>query len=133
MESAHNNPADLFSTFDRATLASVVEVLIAVLDAMDGEADFEGSCDEDEISTSFRSVRKMGGPGCALGDPDAAIDDFGCDDINDDREHEWPCVPSYGIDQTQSPINPREMAAQAWRDDDARHRAHYAGVIAQRA
>ena len=39
---------NLFSTFDRNTIASAVEVLVAVLDAMDGDTDVEPNGDEED-------------------------------------------------------------------------------------
>ncbi len=63
------------------------------------EDDPAGQCDEDGINTVFLG-RWNEGPGCTISDPDAAADDQGCDDINDDREEEESLVPDYGIDQT---------------------------------
>lgn len=54
-ESADHNTANIFSTFDRATIASAVEVLIGVLDAMDPDSDLEeddpseDNCDQEAI------------------------------------------------------------------------------------
>ena len=71
-ESVPTNPFQIFSTFDRATIASAVEVLVHVLDAMDGDPDTEedddpGQCTEDEISTNLHTLWATG-PGCAISD-----------------------------------------------------------------
>lgn len=67
---------NLLSTFDRATIASAVEVLVAVLDAMDGDPDLEeddpsGQCDEDEFNTALHMAGFTVGAnaaGCPLAD-----------------------------------------------------------------
>ena len=63
----------LFSGFDRDTLASAVEVLVTVLDAMDGDADLEavgdeldGSAGEDDF---YSHSNWSGEPGCPISDP----------------------------------------------------------------
>ena len=75
-ESAQTNPLNIFDTFDRDTLASTIEVLIAVLDAREPDPDLEeddpaGACDEDEISCGPVSGWRgylTDGPGCAISD-----------------------------------------------------------------
>ena len=71
-ESVPTNPLNIFSTFDRGTIASAVEVLVALLDTMDGDPDVEdddpsGQCDEDDLNTNLH-VRWATGPGCAISD-----------------------------------------------------------------
>jgi hypothetical protein len=108
-DSARANPLNIFQSFDRATLANAVEVLVCVLDALDGDPDVEeddpsGQRDEDGVNTGGTPTFGWGGPqaaGCPISDPDSAVDDEGCDDINDDREEECDLVPDYGIDQME--------------------------------
>jgi hypothetical protein len=108
-DSARLNPAHPFAGFDRRTLASAVEVLVAVIDTMDGDPDLEpdgdeqdGNFAEDEDCAAFATMAR--GPGCIEADPDDAVDDKGCDDINDDREEESSAWPAYGIDQSAGPL-----------------------------
>jgi len=83
-ESAHANPLNIFATFDRATIASAVEVLVCVLDALDGDPDLEdddpsGQCDEDGINTAYGMVRYTvggSGPGCPISDDDHTPDGY---------------------------------------------------------
>ncbi|WP_324740119.1 hypothetical protein U8326_10090 [Tsuneonella sp. CC-YZS046] len=82
--SEHVNIGEVFSTFDRNTIASAVEVLVAVLDAMDGEPDQEDATDlEDDFALSSPNAQ-LGGPGCLVSDNDScpAGDDriYGSDD-----------------------------------------------------
>ena len=79
--------------FRRADIEAQIETLIDILDEIDGDPDLEDATDlEDDFAFSRRAqqVHRTLGPGCPLSDPDKAIDDDGCDDINDDREEEWP-------------------------------------------
>lgn len=119
--------ASAFASFDRGTIASAVEVLVAVLDTMDGDIDVEpngdeldGTAAEDDFYPHGAGREKLrqvgepnpadrffcphgnwrGEPGCPISDPDSAVDDKGCDDTNDDREHDEDIVPCYGLDQT---------------------------------
>ncbi|MEL6530307.1 MAG: hypothetical protein AAFQ27_10110 [Pseudomonadota bacterium] len=77
----------------RDTLEIVMQVAIDVLDAIDGDADLEdsdedGQCSEEEISIAAEAwgsgIRHAGGPGCAISDPDSAVDDFRCDREGED-------------------------------------------------
>ncbi|GGO90841.1 hypothetical protein [Stakelama pacifica] len=92
---------------DRAQLAAAVESLIELIDAIDGDPDFEetdcedshvlshralewasspgceiadagGQHDEDGINTMFRIDET--GAGCPIADPDCAVDDTACDE-----------------------------------------------------
>ena len=47
-ESVRANPLSIFATFDRRTLANAVEVLVAVLDTIDGDPDVELNGDEQD-------------------------------------------------------------------------------------
>ena len=60
--------------------------LIERLDLIDGDSDFEGLCDEDEISraTDWGSAPTGSGPGCMIADPDEGVDDKG--EMIDERE-----------------------------------------------
>lgn len=69
----------------RHELAAVTERLIDYLDQQDGDSDFEpngdeldGSLGEDDFFP--HSANWLGEPGCPISDPDAAVDDTGCDE-----------------------------------------------------
>jgi len=69
-----------------------------VIDKEPNGDELDGSGAEDDFvdhSYSFRAE-----PGCPISDPDMAVDDQGCDDINDDREEESDLMPDWGMDQT---------------------------------
>lgn len=62
---------NLLSTFDRNTLASAIEVLVAVVDAMDGDADQEDGTDlEDDFRLTDLAMGfdRGRGPGCDVSD-----------------------------------------------------------------
>ena len=129
MLEAHNLPAPYVAFFrepttqhdrflvqgyvDRAQIATAVESLIELLDAIDGDTDLEetdcedshvlshsalewasgpgcaiadagGQHDEDGQNTLF----KIGGdgPGCPIADPDCAVDDTACDALAEGGE-----------------------------------------------
>ena len=95
----------ILSRFDRAQLEGFVAVAIDLVDAMDGDSDIEASGDELDGSGAEddfcpQNADWLGHPGCPISDPDMAVDDQGCDDINDDREEEETGIGSYGVDQT---------------------------------
>ncbi|MCK9543194.1 MAG: hypothetical protein M0R03_14330 [Novosphingobium sp.] len=76
-----NLPAT-FALFDRGTIASAVEVLVAVLDAMDGDTDIElngdeldGSMGEDDFCAHNQGI--WPGPGCPMSDPGEEDDPSG--------------------------------------------------------
>lgn len=101
----------------RSSLASLCEQLIDRLDAIDGDCDFEETDAEDSfvLSPLARSAR---GAGCVISDPDAAVDDTGCDGETDSepRDHsKRPC--RYAIDQRL--VLPRHPEADgiAYRHD----------------
>lgn len=91
----------LLGSFDRLKVEAFAEISIALLDLIDGDCDIEDA-DADREPNGDELDGSMGeddfcahdvpwclqGPGCPLGDPDQAVDDKGCDDINDDREPE---------------------------------------------
>jgi hypothetical protein len=73
----------VLATFDRDQLASFIEVAIGLLDVADDDPDAEedddpGQCSEDEISCGWPGFGDRG-PGCLIGDPDTAVDDFPVD------------------------------------------------------
>lgn len=94
----------VLSRFDRGKLAAFVMVAIDLIDVLDGDPDLEPAGDEldgTNAEDDFNlGTRRAVGAGCPLSDPDSAVDDTGCDDINDDREHEELLTMSYGIDQS---------------------------------
>lgn len=78
--------------FSRDQLGSAVEVMIALMDIADDDPDAEedddsGQSTEDEISYGDAQFGRRG-PGCEISDPDSAVDDRECDDIDQDREPE---------------------------------------------
>lgn len=117
--------AAVMAQFDRAQIASAVEVLVNLLDVLDGDTDLEGEwsedeisstptwitladgpgcqisdaggqCDEDDNNTDLGRTLDAKGPGCELSDPDCAADDIGCDDNELDLDE--------GYYDTQQPI-----------------------------
>jgi hypothetical protein len=116
--------AAILLSYPRDHLAAITEALIAVQDVQDGDPDIEaagdeedGSLAEDEVCARFGAITD--GPGCMASDPDLAVDDGGCDDINDDREYEERLIPNYGIDQTKEPVNEVE-AVRAYQLEQLR-------------
>ncbi len=77
-ESALANPLNIFATFDRATLAKTVEVLVCVLDAMDPDPDLEPNGDELDGANEDDEDD----------DPDTGVDDVACDEPAMDLEPE---------------------------------------------
>jgi len=71
--------AAVMAQFDRSQIASAIDVLVNLLDVLDGDPDLEGECSEDEISrcTDFGSPVYGDGPGCSISDPDKGVDDDG--------------------------------------------------------
>jgi len=65
-DSAEVTLPTLFSTFARNTLASAVEVLVAVLDAMDGDPDHEDGTGLEDEGIVLRY--DTDGPGCIASD-----------------------------------------------------------------
>lgn len=120
--------ARILSRFDRDQLAGFIAVAIDLADAMEGDSDLEDNADQeasdgddrDQAWIEWQSLRahQRKGPLPSLegqeddedddpreeDDGDSAVDDSGCDDINDDREDEAPLAPAYGIDQTAGPL-----------------------------
>lgn len=71
--------AALFARFDRDTIASAVEVLVNLLDVLDGDADREGGWTEDDITdATSRNLRGAFGPGCVMSDAGEYTDEH-CD------------------------------------------------------
>jgi len=73
-------------------ISEAIEVLVDLLDLLGGDPDAEeddpaGQCDEDGVNTAL-ALACGGGPGCLISDPDMAVDDQACDDINQDLEEE---------------------------------------------
>jgi len=92
------------TAFQQAS-SEAAEIILRRLDDIDGDPDLspdgdelDGTAAEDDFypHSNWRAE-----PGCPISDPDMAVDDEGCDDINDDREEEYPRTPDYGIDQTK--------------------------------
>ena len=99
--------ARILARFEREQLAGFIAVALELIDTLDGDTDAEeddppGQCDEDEVNTALE-LAISGAPGCPLSDPDMAVDDFGCDEIEDDRECEQmlddvPTVKCFAIE-----------------------------------
>lgn len=62
--------ARILSRFDRDQLHGFIAVAIDLADAMDGDADLEGECSEDEVSrcTDTGQPVRGDGPGCDIAD-----------------------------------------------------------------
>ena len=62
--------ARILARHDRGKLAAFVTVAIDLLDVMDGDADLEGECSEDDVSRCTDIGRPViaDGPGCDIGD-----------------------------------------------------------------
>lgn len=71
--------AAVMAQFDRAAIASAIEVMVNLLDVCDGDADFEGECSEDEISrcTDLGLPIPKEGAGCEISDPSGQHDEDG--------------------------------------------------------
>lgn len=70
----------------RNAVHDLIELLIVELDARDGDPDVEANGDELDgdqgAEDAFMShSQHMAGPGCAISDPDFAVDDFPIDDM----------------------------------------------------
>lgn len=106
----------ILARFDRPTVEAFLSVAIDLLDAMDPDPDVELNGDEFDHDNGedeghggcANRPLPWGGPGCPISDPDSAIDDRECDDVDQDLEPEEVVVAAYGIDQTTGarPIDP---------------------------
>ena len=76
--------AAVMAQFDRATLASTVEVLVNLIDVLDGDADAEDATNVEDDFTLTEHAAKGDGPGCIYSDPDKCVDDDG--EAIDERE-----------------------------------------------
>lgn len=56
--------ARILSRFDRKQLHGFIAVAIDLADAMDGDSDFEGQCNEDEVSRCTDLGLAVRGDGC---------------------------------------------------------------------
>lgn len=97
--------AQAIPMLSRNDLEALTERLIDYLDDMDGDTDLspngdelDGSLGEDDFCGHNGNVLAF--PGCPLSDPDMAVDDEDCDDIDQDHEPEHDQVAEYEIDQT---------------------------------
>lgn len=72
---------NLLTTFDRGTIASAIEVMMAVLDAIDGDPDIEPNGDELDgtgAEDDFCDHSDLYGyPGCPISDPGGGDEDGG--------------------------------------------------------
>lgn len=104
------------SQFDRAMLERFVEAGIALLDAIDGDADLELNGDEhdhngaedDFVDWRAGASHDGIGPGCPIADPGGDPLDQG--ELDETR---GLLPPRYGIDQSRGPINERAVV-DAW-------------------
>ena len=108
-------------SLSRPELGRLVHRMIEHMDEMEGDTDLEpngdeldGSMGEDDFCDHSTF---MAGPGCSISDPDQAVDDAACDDLDQDREEESHLFPSYGADQSE-PEPPQ------WSDNRAVRREH---------
>lgn len=89
----------------RAQVETSIEALIGLLDELDGDPDVEANGDELDGSPAEDDFWSHGavdhGAGCAVSDPDCAVDDVPCDDLDQDLENEDNhFCGSYAVDQT---------------------------------
>lgn len=86
---------------DTVTLLDTADLLIAELDALQGDVDLEPNGDELDSNSAeddfcdHNTPHHLQGPGCPLSDPDFACDDVPCDEPYQDIEFsaqspEWP-------------------------------------------
>jgi hypothetical protein len=93
----------------RESIEAAVEVLLARLDALDGDPDLEPEEDRggDEGEPDFRRWRRprkgFAGAGCPIADPDRGMEDFR------EEENLLELRPVYAVDQSTGPVN--EQAA----------------------
>jgi hypothetical protein len=72
----------LIPSLPRSHLERLVQTLIDRMDEADGDSDFEGQHDEDDLTTAFFLVDRNDGPGCRISDSDFGVDDEG--EMDDD-------------------------------------------------
>ena len=94
---------------NREAIADQIETLIAVLDALDGDADFEPDGDELDGNASEDDFvawpPEWGAAGCPIADPGGGnVEDELQADAADGTEL-LKTLPRYGADQTKGPIN----------------------------
>ena len=125
----------IFSTFDRGTIASAVEVLMAVLDTIDSDPDLEETGDDeltgDEADTGWTEYHTRGRHKLALGmsepfadheddeddDPDTSVEDGskGFDPEEDFGGEEAGEPEDYSIEAFSDPDALRENRARIRR------------------
>ena len=98
--------ARLLSRHSPHEIAEAIEVLVELLDLLGGDPDVEANGDEldghgGEDDFTSHNTGPIAGPGCPCSDPDMAVDDKGCDEINQDLEEDSIVCPEYGIDQSR--------------------------------
>jgi hypothetical protein len=107
----------------RDAIASAIETLLAVMDAIDGDPDVElngdeldGTNAEDERPDDDKGLPRrpsdggsLYGPGCVISDPDCAADDIPCDEPHQDQEEDYRAIPLYGIDQARGQTKEAEV------------------------
>jgi len=76
--------------FDRRKLEGFISVAIGLLDLIDDDSDFEGQCNEDEISrcTDLGLAVRAEGPSCPIADPGGCEHD-GREPDHDDEQETW--------------------------------------------
>lgn len=78
------NPFDLPGMIGRRRaekeLGDTIDALLALMDALSGDPDFEESDAEDSFAPSPQALRfASAGAGCIIADNDSAVDDMACD------------------------------------------------------
>ncbi|MDT7527991.1 hypothetical protein OVY29_04875 [Sphingopyxis sp. SE2] len=73
----------MLASHSREQLEGFIEVALSLLDLADGDPDIEPNGDEED-GTGAEDEQgahtcDASGPGCAVSDPDSAVDDLGCD------------------------------------------------------
>ncbi len=127
--------ARILARYDRQRLEGFISIAIDLLDVVDGDPDLEiedpagetvpvvddlslppeeDDADpdleetdaEDSFVLSTNALRLNHGAGCNVGDPDCAVDDNGCDDLDQDKEPDETIHADFPIDQSSGPLSP---------------------------
>lgn len=69
--------AAVMAQFDRDKLASAIEVLVNLLDVLDGDPDAENATDLEDDFALTTYAAQGNGPGCIVSDSDKCVDDDG--------------------------------------------------------
>ncbi len=77
----------ILTRYSRSQIEAFIEVALALLDTIDGDADLEDATDLEDDFALTRYATENDGPGCNISDPDFGVDDEG--EGIDEREQDW--------------------------------------------